>query len=87
MYELEPEGAWVDKGTGYVACRILAGLGCPGLIVTNEDNPNDVLLRSRIRFDENYELQGGDFFAQTSSICILLSLFRKYNNVARNERQ
>ena len=68
LYELEAEGAWVDKGTGYAACRILSGVNAPGLVVTNEEKPHDVLLRSRIRFDENYELQGGE----------LMSLFCEY---------
>lgn len=74
LYELETEGAWIDKGTGYVACRILSGLGCPGLIVTNENNTNEVLLRSRIS-DDNYELQGGDSFSHRNCICILCGSF------------
>ena len=85
LYELEADGAWVDKGTGYVACRILPRLGCPGLMVTNEENPNEMLLKSRIRFDENYELQGGTCSIFMLVLVLISFISRKYNNVARIE--
>lgn len=61
LYELEPEGAWVDKGTGYVACRIAPTLNCPALVVTSEDDEEVILLESKLRSNDTYEQQGGSF--------------------------
>ncbi len=59
LYELEPEGAWVDKGTGFVICCILPSLGCPALVVTSEESDDKILLQSKIQSEDNYEQQGG----------------------------
>ena len=55
LYQLEPEGAWLDKGTGCASCRVMEG--GPKIFVTTEDGTG-VVLDSKIRSDDIYERQG-----------------------------
>ena len=55
LYQLEAEGAWLDKGTGCVHCRSVEGT--PSIVVQTEDGTGTIL-DSKIRSDDVYERQG-----------------------------
>jgi hypothetical protein len=59
LYQLEADGAWVDIGTGNLICSYVEELKAPALILTSEDDPQHVLLMSKIQLDDIYERQGG----------------------------
>lgn len=57
LYELEPDGAWLDQGTGNVQCKFDPEIGGPAIIAMSEDS-SEVILRSKIQFEDIYERQG-----------------------------
>eukprot|EP00612_Vaucheria_litorea_P005847 CAMPEP_0171466924 /NCGR_PEP_ID=MMETSP0945-20130129/9613_1 /TAXON_ID=109269 /ORGANISM="Vaucheria litorea, Strain CCMP2940" /LENGTH=892 /DNA_ID=CAMNT_0011995239 /DNA_START=408 /DNA_END=3086 /DNA_ORIENTATION=- len=57
LYQLNIEGQWDDKGTGYICCKRLESLGEMGLHVINEVDSTD-LLQSKLLEDDVYQRQG-----------------------------
>ena len=47
----------VDVGTGNLVCSYVEELKAPALIMTNEDDPQQILLMSKIQLDDIYERQ------------------------------
>lgn len=72
VYQLEPEGAWTDKGTGFVSCRRATETEGPKLIVMDEFKEGEIMLQSKIQPDDSYEQQGGTsgVFIRMLSCCI-----------------
>ena len=60
LYELEEQGAWIDKGTGFVQCKVVPTVGGPALVIRNEANDGEVFFQSKIQVDDVYEIQGGE---------------------------
>jgi hypothetical protein len=55
LYQLESEGTWIDRGTGWVSNRSTDGV--PKIAVISEDEQS-VILESKIRSEDIYERQG-----------------------------
>lgn len=64
LYELEDQGAWIDKGTGFVHCKVVNELGGPALVIRSEENDGVIFFQSKIQTDDVYEIQGGMQVAQ-----------------------
>lgn len=60
LYELEEQGAWIDKGTGFVHCKVVSELGGPALVIRSEENDGVIFFKSKIYTDDVYEVQGGE---------------------------
>ena len=58
LYELEAQGAWLDKGTGHVKVHLTDGSSEPALLMIDEDT-KETVLHSKIPTDDIYERQGG----------------------------
>ena len=59
LYELEDEGSWIDKGTGFVHCKVVGELGGPALVIRSEENDGVIFFQSKVQEDDVYEIQGG----------------------------
>lgn len=59
LYGLEEEGAWTDRGTGFVSCCSTKDGSGTALVVVNEFEPCETLLESKIQLHSTFELQGG----------------------------
>jgi hypothetical protein len=59
LYELMAGGIWKDKGTGNVKVDYSEDIGF-GLIVDNEMDANDILLQTKIKYEDIYERQNGN---------------------------
>ena len=59
LYELEEEGAWIDKGTGFVHVKYVTELGCPALVIRSEENDGVIFFQSKVNTEDIYEIQGG----------------------------
>lgn len=57
LYELDAQGAWLDRGTGYVDIRVESE-PAPALVIVSEED-NSELLRSKVQLEDVYERQGG----------------------------
>ncbi len=60
LYELEDEGSWIDKGTGFVHCKVVTDLGWPSLVIRSEENDGVIFFQSKVQPEDVYEIQGGD---------------------------
>lgn len=63
LYLLEGEGTWGEIGTCKVVCKCVSIDGndfTPALVMRGEHDQN-ILLQSRIQFEDVYERQGGKF--------------------------
>jgi len=58
LYELEDEGSWIDKGTGFVHCKVVGELGGPALVIRSEENDGVIFFQSKVQEDDVYEIQG-----------------------------
>ena len=69
LYRLNTDGSWDDRGTGRIVCHyntqpkpnasdISQVLGEPTLVMKSEQDPQTVLLRSKILLREAYQRQG-----------------------------
>eukprot|EP01114_Cavostelium_apophysatum_P014702 TRINITY_DN3876_c0_g1_i1.p1 TRINITY_DN3876_c0_g1~~TRINITY_DN3876_c0_g1_i1.p1 ORF type:complete len:583 (-),score=133.84 TRINITY_DN3876_c0_g1_i1:567-2315(-) len=56
VYQLDAQGQWEDKGTGYVACSYHEKHQCMCLVVTSETDAN-VLLETKVYPEDIYQLQ------------------------------
>ena len=68
VYNLEPVGSWIDKGTGHVGCNYIHELQGPALVVYSENDPSAILIQSKIQVDDIYERQGGRFVSMSRSL-------------------
>lgn len=59
LYELEEQGAWIDKGTGFVHVKVVSELGGPALVIRSEENDGVIFFQSKVQTDDVYEIQGG----------------------------
>lgn len=59
LYELEEQGAWIDKGTGFVHVKVVNELGGPALVIRSEENDGVIFFQSKVITDDVYEIQGG----------------------------
>lgn len=59
LYELEEQGAWIDKGTGFVHVKVITELGGPALVIRSEENDGVIFFQSKVQTDDVYEIQGG----------------------------
>lgn len=60
LYELEDEGSWIDKGTGFVHCKVISGMGGPVIVIRSEENDGVIFFQSKVQYDDVYEIQGGE---------------------------
>jgi hypothetical protein len=59
LYELEEEGSWIDKGTGFVHCKIISEMGGPVIVIRSEENDGVIFFQSKVHEEDVYEIQGG----------------------------
>ena len=59
LYELEEQGAWIDKGTGFVHVKVVSEFGGPALVIRSEENDGVIFFQSKVITDDVYEIQGG----------------------------
>jgi hypothetical protein len=69
LYELEEQGAWIDKGTGFVNSKVVAELGGPALVIRSEENDGVIFFQSKIQVDDVYEVQGGELLDVVVVLC------------------
>ena len=88
LYELEEQGAWIDKGTGFVHCKVVNELGGPALVIRSEENDGVIFFKSKIYTDDVYEVQGGEQSCWTIFRCFpsifLLSIYLFLSNISFN---
>eukprot|EP01032_Pedospumella_encystans_P018134 gene18134-20651_t len=58
LYELEEQGAWIDKGTGFVHVKVVSEFGGPALVIRSEENDGVIFFQSKVITDDVYEIQG-----------------------------
>ena len=68
LYELEEQGAWIDKGTGFVHVKVVNELGGPALVIRSEENDGVIFFQSKVITDDVYEIQGGKLAQGWSSM-------------------